>query len=456
MSSILIHRIIFIAVFLSNAVNGLQNLGFKKIQFRQYQQINFNDDAVECTSESGQFASKENLHFSKENLYFTPAITLDQNFEDESVECLSEGGKTVWDAKTTNANQQFFYPPSSSQTWKELQENIIQSISILSSFLLLEADALNIVKITDKIDELRALYPDKGGITSYLLRSKRYHMLVEILQQNRSEYLEIVNFLIDRIPRRDLPNLQNVQIATPITTPTSTATPMNSISSSLRAVEGSEDDVQLVDDCTLPSMKYNESPLDQLLLSIFRKLVQQEIHYISPKPGIVGLLEEGRYYKLTEDGNQNNSINQHKFVKNVLAGLLTPYLPPFYRIFMAGILPISSSSSSSSVPYSDPKWLVNFADKIYQYLPTNLQEKLQQRYEYQQGQQPLFYAPYLTSFVTPIFLSFLVGPSYPNRRKDGQLGGMIVEKCKFLQVIFSTAIYNILIHYIVIINNIFH
>eukprot|EP00978_Attheya_sp_CCMP212_P010250 scaffold24666_cov49-Attheya_sp.AAC.2 len=46
---------------------------------------------------------------------------------------------------------------------------------------------------------------------------------------------------------------------------------------------------------------------------------------------------------------------------------------------------------------------------------------------------PWFYAPWLTSFVTPIFFGFLVGPSRPNSRKDGQAGGLVVEKCKFLQ-----------------------
>jgi len=45
-----------------------------------------------------------------------------------------------------------------------------------------------------------------------------------------------------------------------------------------------------------------------------------------------------------------------------------------------------------------------------------------------------FYAPYLTSVVTPTFFAFLVGPSRPNRRRDdGQRGGLLVEKCKFLQ-----------------------
>jgi hypothetical protein len=48
---------------------------------------------------------------------------------------------------------------------------------------------------------------------------------------------------------------------------------------------------------------------------------------------------------------------------------------------------------------------------------------------------PWFYAPALTSFVTPFFMNFLLGPARVNYRKDGQLGGMVVEKCKFLQVI---------------------
>ena len=50
------------------------------------------------------------------------------------------------------------------------------------------------------------------------------------------------------------------------------------------------------------------------------------------------------------------------------------------------------------------------------------------------GETPgIFYAPTLTSVVTPVAFGFLVGPSTVNRRKDGQLGGLVVEKCKFLQ-----------------------
>jgi len=115
---------------------------------------------------------------------------------------------------------------------------------------------------------------------------------------------------------------------------------------------------------------------------------------VSDKPGIQGLLEQGRTFML-QPGQTPEA--QHKMVYDTLAGLMTPVLPPFYRIFMSGI-----------VPKLGTEW---------------------------DGKQlgPWFYAPWLTSFVTPTFFGFLVGPSYPNRRKDGQLGGLVVEKCKFLQ-----------------------
>ena len=50
----------------------------------------------------------------------------------------------------------------------------------------------------------------------------------------------------------------------------------------------------------------------------------------------------------------------------------------------------------------------------------------------------LFQPKFLDSYTNinapkPTFFGFLVGPSTPNYRKDGQLGGLVVEKCKFLQ-----------------------
>jgi len=153
-----------------------------------------------------------------------------------------------------------------------------------------------------------------------------------------------------------------------------------------------------VADCELADMRYQDSWLDKILLKIFRDLVEKNTGGVaSSKPGIEGLLEQGRTFMLQTDQTPEA---QHKMVQDTLGGLMTPVLPPFYRIFMAGIVPDA------------------------EFVPSDLRGK-------QFG--PWFYAPFLTSVVTPTFFSFLVGPSKPNRRKDGQLGGLVVEKCKFLQ-----------------------
>ena len=127
---------------------------------------------------------------------------------------------------------------------------------------------------------------------------------------------------------------------------------------------------------------------------------------------------------LSDEGTQEN---QHKMVRTVLAGLLTPFLPPFYRIFMAGIVPCEDNG--------DPEWLVNiFATINRAFISENTKES---EGPLAPGKSvfggPLFYAPLLTSLVVPPFLKFLVGPSRVNLRKDGRFGGIVVEKCKFLQ-----------------------
>mmetsp|Transcript_76796 Transcript_76796/g.220574 ORF Transcript_76796/g.220574 Transcript_76796/m.220574 type:complete len:223 (+) Transcript_76796:311-979(+) len=134
--------------------------------------------------------------------------------------------------------------------------------------------------------------------------------------------------------------------------------------------------------------------------------------------GILGLLDEGRTYMLSPEGTP---AAQQQMVVNTLSWLMTPVLPPFYRIFMSGIVPCRENG--------DPDWLVDGFAKLVSVLPENIQSKLAP------GTQlgPWFYAPALTSFVTPTFFGFLVGPSTINRREDGQLGGLVVEKCKFLQ-----------------------
>jgi hypothetical protein len=225
------------------------------------------------------------------------------------------------------------------------------------------------------------------------LEFQRYQMLVHLQQNDYAAYTATASFLSpSRIPRDQLPNVQDVVMNEKEET--------NSKRKTLPAATTSKTDdanaVALVADCELDEMEYKDSILDQLLLSIFRKLVEQNTGGVkSDKPGIEGLLEQGRTFMLQP--NQTPEA-QHEMVSKTLGGLMTPVLPPFYRIFMSGIIPNNIGS----------KW---------------------------DGKQlgPWFYAPFLTSVVTPVFFAFLVGPSRPNRRQDGQRGGLVVEKCKFLQ-----------------------
>ena len=247
-----------------------------------------------------------------------------------------------------------------------------------------EVSAEDIVKICDTLDEHsidNSLFVSREiDLRRRALEVQRYEWLAKLLQADYDAYVATASFLSpSRIPRTELPNVQDVPFD-------KNAIPKTDIV---------EDGVPLVADCELQDMRYEDNLLDKVLLSIFRKLVTKNTGGVtSNKDGIEGLLEQGRTYMLQEGQTPEA---QHKMVSDTLGGLMTPVLPPFYRIFMSGIVP-----------------------------------KLGTDYD---GKQigPWFYAPFLTSFVTPTFFGFLVGPSKPNRRKDGQLGGLVVEKCKFLQ-----------------------
>ncbi|KAL7526050.1 hypothetical protein ACHAXR_001290, partial [Thalassiosira sp. AJA248-18] len=261
--------------------------------------------------------------------------------------------------------------------------------------VVLACDAVGDASATD--NESTKLYLDQF----LSLRKKahefgRYHLLVKLLKSDYDAYVKTAEFLSpSRIDRVDLPNVQDVAFVD--TKPDSD----DDATKNSAAITG-DDGLPLVADCELQDMSYNDSPLDKLLLSIFRNLVAENTGGVkSDTPGIKGLLEQGRQYMTQElpEGvtYADHTTAQHTMVKNTLGGLMTPVLPPFYRIFMSGIVP-----------------------------------KLGTDYD---GKQigPWFYAPWLTSMVTPTFFGFLVGPSYPNRRSDGERGGLVVEKCKFLQ-----------------------
>ena len=265
------------------------------------------------------------------------------------------------------------------------------SISLAYNYLSQQVQDISpedIVKICDAIDvQVQALEAkdDKLITESVEMKKKalelgRYNSLVKLMKKDYDSYVATAAFLSpSRIDRLDLPNVQDV--------------PFNDIMPSMASKNDSRD--ELVEDCTLEKKQFNDSILDKVLLKIFRNLVEKNTGGVSSsKDGIEGLLEQGRTFMLQP--NQTAEA-QHKMVSDTLGGLMTPVLPPFYRIFMAGIV---------------PKLGTDFDGK-------------------QIG--PWFYAPWLTTIVTPTFFGFLVGPSRPNRRKDGERGGLVIEKCKFLQ-----------------------
>jgi hypothetical protein len=235
-------------------------------------------------------------------------------------------------------------------------------------------------------DRLGLFVNRQWGLRRRALELRRYSCLCRLLELDRAAYASAASLLSpSRIPRSQLPNVQDVPAAGASAAQAAGTPPADSTTG----------DAPLVPDCELEPARYEDSPLDALLLGVFRKLVEQNTGGIrSEKAGIAGLLEQGRTFMLLPGQTPEA---QHAMVRRTLGGLMTPALPPFYRVFMSGIVPRVGS------PWDGRR------------------------------AGPWFYAPWLTSVVTPPFFKFLVGPSSPNRRIDGKRGGLLVEKCKFLQ-----------------------
>ena len=164
------------------------------------------------------------------------------------------------------------------------------------------------------------------------------------------------------------------------------------------------------------------NPLDDALLWLFRSKVQEGTGYKSDLAGLLGLLDEGRTYMLKPDVSAED---QQLMTRNVITQLLTPALPPFFRLFMSGFVP--------SDERGDPEWLVQAAQSLRGALAGGPLKGLADKLEPGNQLGPWFYAPFLTSLVASLGSNFLLGPSSVNRRQDGQLGGLVVEKCAFLQ-----------------------
>ena len=228
----------------------------------------------------------------------------------------------------SSASQEIDWPQQIAAEAKELAE----CASLAIGSILKPDDKVTAQDIVQVCDTLEATSTDPNLYVSRQLQLRkralevqRYEYLVKLMKTDYDGYIATASFLSpSRIPRLQLPNLQDVTVD------------KNSVPEST-VVDPENDGGVLVADCELDSMVYQESPLDKLLLYIFRKLVVKHTGGVtSDKTGIDGLLEQGRTFML-QPGQTPEA--QHKMVSDTLGGLMTPVLPPFYRIFMSGIVP---------------------------------------------------------------------------------------------------------------------
>ena len=294
-------------------------------------------------------------------------------------------------------------------------------LSLLNSLRELPASPLALAQLTDAIDypvaDADAENSALAGAAAAARRWRRGQLLTELLKSDRAAYLETVGFL--NIPRAELPNRQDVPLRPCDPPPRAAAVPAEALVDGLTA-DG------LVPDCALDDTPMGENPLEALLLRVTRDIYAGETGVPrTGEGGIRGLLAEMRAYMLSADGAAPEA--QQGVLIRTLRTLMTPALPPFYRIFMGGVVP--SYDPADARVGADPKWLADAFAAVREKLPEPLAKHLAP------GNQlgPWFYAPALTAVVSPYAFGFLVGPATLNRRSDGQIGGLVVEKCKFLQ-----------------------
>ena len=297
----------------------------------------------------------------------------------------------------------------------------LEFLALLNSLRELPASPLALAQLTDAIDypvaDADAENSALAGAAAAARRWRRGQLLTELLKSDRAAYLETVGFL--NIPRAELPNRQDVPLRPCDPPPRAAAVPAEALVDGLTA-DG------LVPDCALDDTPMGENPLEALLLRVTRDIYAGETGVPrTGEGGIRGLLAEMRAYMLSADGAAPEA--QQGVLIRTLRTLMTPALPPFYRIFMGGVVP--SYDPADARVGADPKWLADAFAAVREKLPEPLAKHLAP------GNQlgPWFYAPALTAVVSPYAFGFLVGPATLNRRSDGQIGGLVVEKCKFLQ-----------------------
>ena len=286
-------------------------------------------------------------------------------------------------------------------------------LALTSSLASLEASPLALAELTDQILEhpaaedsepLDRLADLRGG-------SGDHSCSPTCSKAPRAAYVETVKFL--NIPRTELPNRQDVPLRDFDPDPR-----LDTAASEEPLVDGLNSD-GLVPDTVLAPKPMGENALEAVLLDVTRGIYSEEtgVPRVEQK-GINGLLEEMRRFMLSDKGYKPE--DQQEVLIKTLRTLMTPFLPPFYRIFMGGIVP--SYDPDDDRVGADPKWLADGVQAVRAKLPEPLQKYLEPGKQY----GPWFYAP-LTAVVAHLPLASC-RPVYAQFEIHGRLG-LVVEKC---------------------------
>ena len=234
-------------------------------------------------------------------------------------------------------------------------DNVADLFELSQALFNLEASPLALAQLTDAIMETDGTSNDSllASAAEQLKRQRRKQLLTDLLKADRNAYVETVSSFL-RIPRTELPNRQDVPARAfdAVDSQSGAAEPLGVVPS---AAAGLTSD-GLVPDCALPDKAMGENALEALLLDVTRGIYSEQTGTSrSQEGGIKGLIDEMRRFMLTETGS-SPEVQREKLIRT-LRVLMTPYLPPFYRIFMAGIVP--KYDENDARVGADPKWLAD-------------------------------------------------------------------------------------------------
>mmetsp|Transcript_30628 Transcript_30628/g.45319 ORF Transcript_30628/g.45319 Transcript_30628/m.45319 type:complete len:387 (+) Transcript_30628:50-1210(+) len=256
------------------------------------------------------------------------------------------------------------------------------------------------LSITTTTDTILSIKDDdlESKVTKVLLEQARSYKLNRLLREDYDTYVTTATFLSNKIPREAFPNIQDIPH------------PQSQGDDNTETKEQDYLGRELVADCTVADVPVGENPIEAAILELTRNIYSEKTGIPrSSQKGIIGLIDEMQAFMLSPKG-ADPKVQQERLLQTLYT-LMTPVLPPFYRLFMGWKVPSTAAG--------DPEWLVNLGQRL------NLEEG--------KSYGPAPYAPLLTSIVAPFVFGFLVGPARINLRNDGSYGGLVVNKCKFLQ-----------------------